>query len=328
MTNAPPDRLALGLDLGASHMAAALVDGAGTLQGWRQRPVDRALGPQAILGQATELLRNILAGFPERARSVVGVGLGLPGLVDRARNCLLFAPNLAWRDFPVGEWIAAALGLSVRSDNDVRLATLAEWLFGAGRGCSDLLGVWIGTGVGGGMVIGGRLFRGPGDSAGEIGHLTVAEDGPPCSCGSRGCLEAAVAGPALAAGGRALLLQAATGDFASPLGDLCGGDPGRATARLLAIAAARGDRGAREVLARAGRYLGIALAGYCNICNPERIVIGGGVAGAGEYLLEPARREIALRAMPVPRQMVRIVPSQLGGSAVVVGAAALVLGEY
>ncbi len=321
-------RLALGLDIGGSHMAAGLVDASGRVHGWRRRALDAACHPDRAMETAAALLDEVLAAHPEQASQVVGVGMGLPGMVEVTGGRLVFAPNLRWTDYPAADRLAGLTGLAVVADNDARLATLAEALFGAARGCSDVLGVIIGTGIGGGIILDGRLFRGPGGTAGEIGHLTLDLDGPACRCGNRGCLETLVAGPAIAAAGRAALARAVQEDRPGPLRSLCEDDPAAVTAAAVSAAAAAGDQAAREILARAGTWLGIALAGCCNLINPRLVVVGGGVAEAGELLLGPARCEIARRTMSVPRAMVDVVTGELGAMAGVIGAGALVLGDY
>ncbi|HCC32955.1 MAG TPA: glucokinase [Clostridiales bacterium] len=327
---APPDdgRLALAIDLGASHLSVGLVDGAGRLHRPRVFDLPPSADPAKILSQVKAAARRLLAEQRSEASPAIGVGIGVAGLVDPRARRVLSAGNLGWTGIDVGSVLEQSLGLPVRADNDARLATLAEALYGAGRGCSSLFGVWMGTGIGGGIILGGRVIRGVSGTAGEIGHLTLVEDGPECSCGNRGCLETLAAGPAIAAAGREALARAQREGMRSALCELCGDDPAAVSCRLLATAADQGNPEACAVFARAGTHLGIALAGVVNLLNPEKIVVGGGVAGAGEHLLGPARRELARRALTAPGAAVRVVPAQFRDTGVLVGAGALVLGDY
>jgi glucokinase len=327
---APSDdgRLVLAMDLGGSHLSVALVDGAGELYRPQAFNLTPSPDPARILSQVISAARHRLTGQRDEVRRIAGAGIGVAGLVDPRAGRVLSAGNLGWTDIDVGNVLAKSLGLSVRVDNDARLATLAEAIHGAGRGCSDLLGVWIGTGIGGGIILGGRLIRGASGTAGEIGHLPLVEDGPTCSCGNRGCLEAVAAGPAIAADGREALARAKRKGSRSVLRELCGDDPAEMSSRLVAAAADRGDPEACAIFTRAGAHLGIALAGAVNLLNPERVVVGGGVAGAGEHLLEPARRKLAERGLAPPGAVVRVVAARFRDTGVLVGAGALVLGDY
>ena len=326
----PPDdgRLALAIDLGASHLSAGLVDGAGELYRSQVFALSPSADPAKILSQVISVGRRLLTGQRNEVSPVIGVGIGVPGLVDSRAGRVLFAGNLGWTDIDVGNVLEKSLDLPVHVDNDARLATLAEALYGAGRGCSSLLGVWMGTGIGGGIILAGRVIRGVSGTAGEIGHFTLIEDGPSCSCGNRGCLEALAAGPAIAAAGREALLRAKRRGERSALRELCGDDPAEVSSRLVAAAADQGDPQACAIFTRAGTHLGIALAGAVNLLNPERVVVGGGVAGAGELLLEPARRELVKRALAASGAAVRVVAARFRETGVLVGAGALVLGDY
>ncbi len=321
-------RLVLAMDLGASHLSVALVDGAGELYRPQAFDLTPSPDPVKILSQVISAARCLLTGQRDEVGRIAGAGIGVAGLVDPRAGRVLSASNLGWANVDIGNVLTGFLGLSVRVDNDARLATLAEAIHGAGRGCSDLLGLWIGTGIGGGLILGGRLIRGASGTAGEIGHLPLIEDGPACSCGNRGCLEALAAGPAIAAAGREALARAKRKGIRSALRELCGDDPAEVTSRLVAAAADRGDPEARAIFVRAGAHLGAALAGAVNLLNPERIVVGGGVAGAGEHLLAPARRKLAERALAPPGGTVRVVAARFRDTGVLVGAGALVLGDY
>ncbi|HSW09671.1 MAG TPA: ROK family protein [Bacillota bacterium] len=326
----PPDdgRLALAIDLGASHLSVGLVDGAGKLYHPRALDLTGPADPAKVLFRVIAAGRRLLTERGNEVGPVVGVGIGVAGLVDPRARRVLSAGNLGWTDIDVGMVLEQGLGLPVSADNDARLATLAEALYGAGRGSANLLGVWVGTGIGGGIILGGRVIRGASGTAGEIGHLPLVEAGSECTCGNRGCLETLAAGPALAAAGREALARARRSGARSALRELCGDDPASVSCRLLAVAADQGDPDACGIFTRAGTHLGIALAGAVNLLNPEKIVVGGGVAGAGEHLLGPARGELAKRVLRAPGAAVSVVPAQFRETGVLVGAGALVLGYY
>lgn len=318
-------RLAIAVDLGGTNIHAALVDRDGRIVAADKQRTPVAGGPDAVLGRIASIADHLRAHAREIGAEVLGVGLGIPGLVDAPAGRSVFSPNLFWRDVPVLEPIAAALRLPVRMDNDVRCATLGEFHFGAGRGLENFVCITLGTGIGSGIVVGGRLYRGSHQSAGEIGHVRVVPDGPPCNCGRTGCLEAVasatavarMAGDRLAAGAGGLLPEYAA----------AGASSGSALdAALVARAALAGDAVAREILAEAGTYLGMAIATYADLVDPSVFIVGGGLSLAGELVLEPARRASARHAMPGIAERIRIAPAVTGDSAGMLGAAALVPG--
>jgi glucokinase len=202
-------------------------------------------------------------------------------------------------------------------DNDANVAALGEWVFGAGKGARHLVYITIGTGVGGAIILNGALWRGANFAAGELGHVPVNPDGPRCGCGGYGCVEMFVSGPAIAQRAKEFVRRGVK----SALADIPSDD---ITAERVAVAAQQGDALARFILAEAGKYLGIALVGIVNLLNPERLIVGGGVAQAGEWLLEPARWELRRRALPTATETIQLVPAALGINAGILGAAALV----
>jgi glucokinase len=252
-------------------------------------------GPSHVLDRLAQLADAAAAhhGRPD------SVGLGLPGPLDLERGRVVFMANLpGWDDVPVVELLSSRVGIGGALVNDARAFTLGELELGAARGSSDVVGITIGTGVGGGIVVGGRLQLGLNGNVGEIGHQTLVPDGPLCGCGNRGCLEAYAAGPAIA--------RAA----------------GMGTADRVVAAARAGDGDAVAVLERAGAFLGIGIANILVCVGPDTVVVGGGVAtDAGDLLLEPARRELERRCRTVPLDRVRLVPAALGTTAGAIGAA-------
>ena len=267
-----------------------------------------------VLATMVEAVEEVRAALP----AVGAVGFGIPALVDAASGTAVSCVHLPLDGVPFRDVMAERLGLPVQVDNDVNLALLGESRAGAARGVRNAVMLTIGTGIGGAILIDGRLYRGADGAAGELGHVTVDLDGPQCTCSNRGCLETFVSGPALAREG-ALAAQA------QPESEL-----GRAAARGVAVTgelvtdlAKRGDPHATAVLAAVGERLGAGLVGIVNSFNPELVVIGGGVSRAGDLLLEPARRVVAERALRPSGTTARIVRASLGEDAGLVGAALL-----
>ncbi|RMG97626.1 MAG: ROK family protein [Candidatus Dadabacteria bacterium] len=236
----------------------------------------------------------------------MGVGIGVPGLVDPDRGRVAVAPNLpALNERELGPDLGRVLGRPVRVENDVNAIAVGEWRKGAGRGARALLVVTLGTGVGGGLILAGTLYRGPDGTAGEVGHMPLRPGGPRCRCGARGCLEVYASATAVVAAARAA------------------GVPTEGGAAAVAVAARAGDPRARKVFARAGAAVGVAAAGLVNLLNLDRMVIGGGLAGAWDLMEPHARRELGRRAFSRPLERFRWAPSLLGDDAGVVGAAIL-----
>lgn len=280
----------LGLDLGGTNIKRVVLDGDDIVER-DSEPTRSDEGVAAVLDR--------LAGLAREAGPVASVGVALPGLFDIDGRAVLL-PNLHgdWVGRPIAEPLADALDRPVRLINDGHAFALAEARIGAARGAEDVLCVVCGTGIGGGLVIGGRLHLGVEDRAGEVGHHTVVEDGPLCGCGNRGCLETL-------AGARAIAAAAQRPSF-----------------KDVVVSARRGDERAREAIRRAAAYIGIAIANLTIFIAPQRIVVGGGVAEAGELLFAPLRAEVERRAGRVaPLHAIDIVPATLGADAGAVGAA-------
>ncbi len=307
---------ALGLDVGGTKVAGLVLDSEGTVLGRGERPTPAEDADQAI-ATVTELGRELLAEHG----TVVGAGAGVAGMVDFAAGVFRFGPNLPWREVPLAERLSEVLDVPVIVDNDANAAAWGEYRHGAGRGHDDLLMVTVGTGIGGGIVSGGRMLRGAHGFAAEIGHVIVEPGGPPCGCGNQGCWEQVASGSALGRIGR----EHAAGDPDGRMSRLAGG-PERVSGRHVAEAAREGDPDAVAILAEVGRRLGEGMAGLANILDPDAIVVGGGVADIGELLLEPARRAfVDTIEAPGHRPEVPILPAALGNDAGAIGAAALAL---
>jgi glucokinase len=306
----------LGLDLGGTEIkAVVLADGHRVL--WSSRlDTLAAKGREAVLDRMVQLVATAVDAVAPR--TIESLGVAIPGVVDVEAGRIELLTNLTadWNGFGVQSALEARTGLPVSLLNDVRAATLAEHTVGAGRGYSDFICVAIGTGVGGGLVFGNQLFLGSRGAAGEIGHMTVVPDGRRCNCGNIGCLETETSGPALV---RAACIAIESGD--TQLEESAG--TRHPTPLQIAQAAERGSAGAAAIFAHAGTMLGRALAGLICVLNPQAIVVGGGVAQAGDLLLDPIRAEIARRTVVFrpERGGVEVLSSSLNGQAGAIGAA-------
>jgi glucokinase len=268
---------------------------------------------------AIQTVVAVARGLMEGESGVAALGVGAAGMVDLA-GVMRFAPNLPWREVPLRERVEAALGIPALVDNDANVAAWGEFRFGAGRDVESMLLVTVGTGIGGGIVWGGRLMRGANGFAAEIGHFIVEPGGPRCGCGNLGCWEQVASGRAIGRLGQ----RAAADQPESPMVELAGMAPGSVDGPIVTQAARAGDSVAIGVLSEVGRRLGEGIAGLVNILDPELVVIGGGAVEAGDLLLEPARRAYAEAVEgPEHRPPVPIVPATMGNDAGAVGAADL-----
>ncbi|MFN3285334.1 MAG: ROK family protein [bacterium] len=297
---------AVAVDLGGTWIRAGRVSPEGEVTQTVRAPTPQT-GPKAVADAIAELVRRLGPLPPGR------VGVAVPGPLSVREGVVFEPPNLqGWRDVPLRGMLEDRLGRPVVLENDANAAAVGEWWRGAGRGSRHLVYVTVSTGVGGGLVLDGRLYRGATDTAGEIGHVLVDPAGPVCSCGRRGHLEGIASGPAIA---RWVVERIREGRPSV----LPKGRP--LSAREVAEAAEAGDGLAREAFERAGRYLGWAVAGLLNLLNPEVVVIGGGVAAAGRWLFEPLREAAREASFERPWGAARIVPAALGDRAGLLGAA-------
>jgi len=292
----------LGLDLGGTNLKWAVVEHAGgtwtTLahdQVQTRIPVERANVPGTVVAQLAEVGAAAIAAWP----AVITVGIGVPGLYDPVRGTTRFLVNIpgAWAGWPVADPLSTALGLPAFLINDARAFGLAELRLGAGRGASSMVGLTLGTGVGGVIVVGGKVHLGHDGTAGEIGHQTIDPDGPWCGCGNRGCLESFARADQIAAA--------------------CG----TATVEEAVVRARAGDARATDGLTQAGRYLGIGIANMVTVITPDRVVLGGGVAAAVDFLIAPIHDELRRRVKTTSLDEVEIVTAELGRWAGAIGAA-------
>lgn len=309
----------IGIDLGGTKIAGAILDvHKGTLVARKVIPTQAHEGPDSVLSRIATLVFALIDEFGA-GKSIGALGIGVPAVIDVDNGLTLLMPNLPgdWAGKQIVKILARKLDRPVWLINDARAFTLAEATWGAGRGAQTVVCFTIGTGIGGGIALNGQLHLGLDASAGELGHQTIDPHGPPCGCGNNGCLESMASGPAITALGIKAVLQGAT----TEIGKLVGQDITRITPETIMQAATLGDLVAREILERVGGYLGIGIANLVTILSPERVVIGGGVAALGDWLLNPAREVVKKRCRTAPITRIEIVRAALGDDAGVIGAA-------
>jgi len=316
------EQLVIGIDLGGTKISTALVDHSGEIITHDYRETQAAGGYQAIIARMLDAARGVMTQAKVAPAQVAAVGIGAPGPLEIETGLTLSPPNLpGWNRTPLKQLIADGLGIPAFLEKDANAAALGEFHFGAGRGTKHMIYVTVSTGIGSGLILDGRLYYGANSMAGEIGHTTIAPNGPLCACGNRGCLEAMASGTAIANRARERVARGVP----TLIADLIGDDLERITAELVAEAADQGDTNAQEILAEAMNYLGIGVANLVNLFNPQLVVIGGGLTNTGEALFEPVRRAIDRCAFPKPAQTVRVVQAELGEHVGVLGAAAVAL---
>jgi glucokinase len=322
--HAPKD-LTIGVDLGGTKILVGVFDAKFRLLAREKKNTKAALGPLPVVERIAECVRDALAAAAVPHTAVRALGVGVPGMVDTRRGLVRVAPNLHWRDFPLARLLRAKLDIPVIIVNDVEAGTLAVQHFGAGRKLQHFVCMFIGTGIGGGIVIQGQQYRGANGMGGEIGHMVVVPDnGPKCGCGNRGCLEAVASRSAIVR----QLVAAMEDGRKSELRDLCDGDTGRIRSRMIAEAYRDGDKLVREVINEASRYIGMGAANLINVLNPQAVILGGGVIEAlGERILPRIRKAAAEHVIGATPERVRILDSGLGDDAGIIGSALAAAGR-
>jgi glucokinase len=289
----------------------------------RSIPTQSSLGDEGVANRIVTLVEQVINETIKEtgiARSdFIGVGVGAPGPLDRERGIVLVAPNLGWLNFPLRDRVHDRLGLPTTLDNDANCATFGEWWQGAARGSRNVVGLTIGTGIGGGLILNGALYHGASDMAGEVGHTTIDLNGRHCKCGNYGCLEAYASGPAIATRAREVMVRE---EGESVIPSMVNGRFEDITAQIVYDAAKAGDAVASEIVRDTARYLGAGIANLLNIFNPDTVVIAGGVTAAGDALFVPLASEVRRRAFGPAVRAAKIVPGSLPGTAGVVGAVA------
>lgn len=314
------------MDLGGTNIVVGVlpIDGGdGGMVALRTVPTEAQRGAKYVVDRIIALIdevrAEVLSRYGGEGPDFAGIGIGSPGPLDRKTGTVINTPNLGWRNFPLRDLISNGAGLPATLDNDANCATYGEWWLGAGRNVDTLVGLTLGTGIGGGIVLNGEIFHGISDAAGEIGHMTIDSTGRRCKCGNYGCLEAYASGPAIA-------LRAMEGIEAgaeSLLPALVNGRLEDITAATVYEAVVLGDPYANEVMRETAKFLGAGVGNLLNILNPEMVVITGGVTRAGDHLFVPLRAEVRRRAFKSAEEACQIVSARLPGTAGVIGAAAV-----
>lgn len=308
----------IGIDVGGTNVKIALVSDKGKIIYSNSIPTRAEMGYEHTINSMKDAVNDLLKETKMKPSDIEGMGFGFPGQIDCQKGVVRLAPNIpGWVNIPISNIMEKEFGIPTRVDNDVRTATLGELNYGAGVGCENLVCITVGTGIGSGLVINGKLVRGANNAAGELGHIKLnMQGGPLCGCGDRGCLEAYASGPSIVA----MAEEYIKGGKSTKYRELANPD---ITPYIVAVAAKEGDPVARQIFRVMGEYIGMGLVSVVNLLNPEKIIIGGGVADAGDILFDPIKETISKRAMTIQKE-VEIVPAQLGNTAGVIGASLLI----
>jgi glucokinase-like ROK family protein len=319
----PKGGFAVGVEIGVDFISVILTDFVANVL-WRQRvPSNPSEDQIRILDRASELTQEAIAAGVEQGLRPLGIGVGVPGLVDTLQGKLIFAPNLRWENVPLRLMWSQRFDLPIFIENEANAAALGEYYFGVARGVDSFIYLSAGIGLGGGVMIDGKLFRGSSGYAGEVGHMTVDPDGDLCGCGKRGCWETKVGPRAVLRGVRKILADG----MPSLINDLAGGNLNQVTFDIVVKAARSKDPVALEALQSVGEYLGIGVVNLINIFNPELIVLGGALSLANEFLMPVIEGSVCNSALKPPCENIRFTASAHGEDACVMGAVALVLDD-
>lgn len=310
----------IGIDVGGTNVKIALVDTKGKIVYSNSVPTRAEMGYEYTVNNIKQAIYDLLKETKLTTKDIEGIGFGFPGQVDYKAGIVRNAPNIpGWVEVPIAKLIEDEFKIPTRVDNDVRCAALGELNYGAGKGCENLICITVGTGIGSGLILNGKLVRGASNAAGEIGHIKLQMNGGPiCGCGDTGCLEAFASGPSIVA----MAEDYIKGGKSTKFREMANGSP--ITPYIVCEAAKAGDPVAQRIFTIMGEYIGIGLASVVNLLNPEKIIVGGGVADAGDILLKPMTEALKKRAMKIAGSAVEIVPAQLGNTAGVIGSSLLI----
>ena len=308
----------VGVDLGGTKILAAVFDGNFRVLSREKKNTRPELGVDGVIGRVAECVNEALAAAAVPHAAIAAIGIGIPGMVDRERGLVRIAPNLNWHELPLARLAERRLHFPAALINDVQAGTLAVKHQGAGRKLQNFVCMFIGTGIGGGIVLNSELYRGSSGMSGEIGHMVVVpEDGPKCGCGNRGCLESVASRSAIVR----RVVAAIEKGRKSVVSDLCDGDMTRVRSRILAEAYREGDKLVRRIVDEAADYIGIGAANLINILNPQAVILGGGLMQAlGEKLLPRIRKSAMAHVIGANPERVKILDSGLGDDAGIIGA--------
>ena len=311
----------IGVDMGGTKILSAVIDADGNILGTAKVPTKADKGASEVIDRIADSIRKAIDKSGVDSESIQAVGIGAPGPLDPATGVVIFAPNLGWRDVPLKAELEARVGFPTFVDNDVNVGTLGEHVFGAGRGVQNVVGIFVGTGIGGGIILNGELFHGASKTAGEVGHIIVKAGGPRCGCGTRGCLEAIASRTAMTKQFQKAIVKKKKKSVISKLTD---GDLGAIRSGVLAKAIRLNDKLTLKVFKKVTKYLGIGIGSIVNFLNPEMIVLGGGVVEAlDDTFLDDIRAAAKKYSLPNTLDGVQIVRAELGDNSGILGAAAL-----
>ncbi|MGA7160386.1 MAG: ROK family protein [Bacteroidota bacterium] len=316
----PQLHYAVGVDLGGTTIKTGVVSSAGKIIAQSRYPTFGEQGPKAVVAQIRKSIEEVL--IKAKGKALRGIGIGAPGIVDEKGGIVKDPPNFAdWHNVALGNAIAKMFKLNVKVENDANVAAIAEAKFGAGKQHPNFLFVIWGTGVGGGIILNGNIYRGPFGGAGEIGHVSIDYNGLQCNCGARGCVEAYI--------GQRHLSRRTVDRLKNYPGSailkLAGGDPSKVEPKYISQAALKGDKLAREIFTEAGTLLGVALGSVLNTIDLRVIIIGGGISAAGDFVFHAIKKSVQAHVMKPMREDIIVLPAKLGNSAGILGAAGLVL---
>jgi len=310
-------KYSIGIDIGGTNITVALVTKKGKIVRKDKFPTRPKEGKTKTVNRVLKALDGIMKRL--QSNSIEGIGIGVAGDIDQKRGIVRFSPNLFWKNVPIVRLIKKKFNLRVVVDNDANAAAWGAYILEAGRKAKNLLCVTLGTGVGGGLILNGKIYHGASGSAGEIGHMTLNAQGERCRCGNYGCLETYI--------GSSYIVKKAVTEIRkgekSLIKKMVGGNLKSVTSETIQVAALKGDKLARRIWKEAGEYLGIALSGVINLLNPEVIVFGGGMAKAGELIFKPMKAEIGKRTFRTPFEKVKFACTKFGEDLGVIGAALL-----
>ncbi len=309
----------IGIDLGGTNIPIALVTSGGMIVRQISISTNVSQGPEKVIERIIKAIKEIMNTVGHK--SISGIGIGCAGQIDHKRGVVLFSPNLFWKNVHMVKKIKAAFkGLPVLLDNDANVAALGEYMCGAGKGMKNVIFMTWGTGVGGGIIINGRLYLGATGSAGEVGHIIISHDGPKCNCGNLGCLERYVGNKYIVNRAKELIKK----EKNTTIHKLVNNDLSKITPLIIKKAAMKGDKLAKQVWEEMGTYMGMGLVSIINLLNPEAVIIGGGIAKAGNLVFSPIKETIKKRALKAASRNVKILRATLSDKAGIIGAAMLV----
>jgi len=308
----------VGIDIGGTKIAAAAVDSHGRILLRGEEPSPSEDG-ERMVGALLDIIDGTVRACAESGLEARAVGVGAAGFVLQEEGLLMESPNIAWSEVPLRRIVGEETGLPSFLDNDASAAALGERFAGVAEGIDDFVLLTLGTGIGGGICVGGKVYRGHRGTASEIGHMLVDPRGPECACGRRGCLESLASGTALTREAARLV----EGDAGSRLYQMCGGDTGSITGEMVSVAADEGDEPARRAFKKVAYYLGLGLVSLIHLFDPEMVVLGGGVCASGHLLIDETRRVVSERGIPPLVRDVNIALSTLGTDAGLIGSAAM-----